>query len=87
MRKKATLATLAWIQGHKRKYATETNDMQDRHSKRKKLAELRKYLEQREANLKKIQEVQQRRAMAKRYIWRLSVFVSVVVMIAAATYL
>ena len=59
----------------------------DRYTRKRKLAQLRRYLEIREENLKRIQEVQRRRAVAKKYIWRLSVFVFVVVTIAAATYL
>ena len=61
--------------------------MQSKYSRRKKMAQLRTYLEQREIKLKKIKEVQRRRAVAKKYIWRVSVSALIAAMIVVAAYL
>jgi len=61
--------------------------MYDKYSKKKKLAQLRMYLEQREERLKRTQEVRQRRATIKRYFWRLSVSALIAATIVVALYL
>jgi hypothetical protein len=61
--------------------------MYDKYSKKKKLAQLRRHLQQREGRLKRVQEVRQSRAVIKRYFWWLPVSALIAALIVAVLYL